>query len=156
LPLVTTTATPPLPPPAPPPVPPEKVVPDEAGPVVPLEGDEDPAPPAPLVAVTVGESVAVPEVPDVPPVAVAVAVAGPEVATPEVVDLLVASPENPPAPVPPLADTPVPVPWPLPPVGPETAGAAVVGGVAAGAESRLRAAASARLTSRPDMAGDGT
>ncbi len=126
-----------------------------AGPVPPLVGVAVPAPPAPLVAVTIGDTVAAPVLPLVPPVAVAVPVASPDVETPDVVELFPVVPEVPPAPVPPLVDAPEPSACPLPPVGPAAAGATVVG-VTAGAGSLLRVAASARTPSSPDMAADGT
>jgi hypothetical protein len=122
--------------------------------VVPLSGAVVPAPPAPLVAVTIGDKVAVPVAPLVPPVAVAVAAASPDVALPVVVDPLLDGPEAPPAPVPPLLDAPVPVACPLPPVGP--AATAAGGNVVVVAGSRLRVAASASTPSSPDMAADGT
>jgi hypothetical protein len=154
LPVVTTTATAPVPPPPPPPAPPEKTVPEDAPPVVPLTGAVVPAPPAPLLAVTMGLTVAAPVDPVVPPTAVEVAAALPLCADPEVVELLSDGPEAPPAPVPPVVAAPVPVDCPVPPLGPAATCCVVEAGVTPG--SRLRAAASARTPSIPDMGGDGT
>jgi hypothetical protein len=106
--------------------------------------------------VTTGETVAEPVLPLVPPVAVAVPAALPLTALPLVVDTFDDGPENPPAPVPPLAEAPAPVPCPLPPVGPAGAAAGAIVVVGAGIGSRLRVAASARTPRRPDMGGDGT
>ena len=126
LPEVTMTPTPPLPPP--PVTAPENARSEMAAPVSPLVGVAVAAPPGPLAAVLTGALVAAPELPVLPPLAVESPVASPLVASPVVVEVLVALPENPPSPVgpdpaepPAMAAPEPPVGAALPPVEPDTA-----------------------------------